>query len=249
LRRLVQAALAAVLLVALSPVLMLGIALVWLTDRRNPFYVAPRVGIGGAPFSMVKLRTMVVDADKTGVDSTSATDHRITFVGRLLRRLKLDELPQLFNVVKGDMDLVGPRPNVEREVALYTAEERRLLEVRPGITDLASIVFSDEGDILDGATDPDLLYNQIIRPWKNRLGLMCVDQRSAALDLRIVFLTVLNSVSRERALRSVQRIVRQLGAEPYLASVAGRTVDLPPAPPPGASEIVRDRLAPPPSVD
>jgi len=98
---------------------------------------------------MVKLRSMVVRADRTGVDSTAGNDPRITIVGRLIRKLKLDELSQLWNVLKGDMSLVGPRPNVPREVALYTKEEDHLLDVRPGITDISSIVFADEGEILD----------------------------------------------------------------------------------------------------
>ena len=117
---------------------------------------------------------MIVKADQTGVDSTAGDDKRITPIGRLVRKLKLDELSQLWNVLKGDMSLVGPRPNVPREVALYTSDENKLLEIRPGITDLSSIIFADEGDILHGAEDPDLRYHQIIRPWKSRLGLLYV---------------------------------------------------------------------------
>jgi lipopolysaccharide/colanic/teichoic acid biosynthesis glycosyltransferase len=107
---------------------------------------------------------MVVNADKIGGISTAATDRRITPVGRLVRAYKLDELVQLWNVLKGDMSLVGPRPQVQTDAALYTQAEKRMLTVRPGITDPASIVFSDEGDILKDSADPDLLYNQIIRP-------------------------------------------------------------------------------------
>ena len=135
-------------LLLMSPVLLLFMFLVWIQDYHYPFYIAPRVGRRGKIFQAVKLRSMVVGADKTGVDSTSTEDKRITWIGHIIRRYKLDEFPQLWNVLKGDMSLVGPRPNVEREVTLYTEEERHLLDVRPGITDLASIVFSDEGKII-----------------------------------------------------------------------------------------------------
>jgi lipopolysaccharide/colanic/teichoic acid biosynthesis glycosyltransferase len=135
------------LLVA-SPILLPVMFLVWKQDRHSPFYVAPRVGRGEKPFKMVKLRSMIINADKSGVDSTGSNDRRITPVGHFIRRYKLDELTQLWNVLKGDMSLVGPRPNVKRETDLYTLEEKKLLSVKPGITDFASIVFSDEGDIL-----------------------------------------------------------------------------------------------------
>jgi len=99
-------------------------------------------------------------------------------------------LPQLWNVLLGDMSLVGPRPNVKRETDLYTQEEKRLLSVRPGITDIASIVFSDEGDILKDKPDPDIAYNQLIRPWKSRLGLVYVERQNLWLDIRLIFLTI-----------------------------------------------------------
>ena len=130
---------------------------VWLEDRRSPWFRGVRVGRGGRRFRMVKFRTMIPDAWKSGVSSTACGDRRITRVGKILRRAKLDELPQLWNVLTGDMSLVGPRPQVEPDAALYTAEERRLFDVRPGITDLASIVFADEGEILAGSADPDLV--------------------------------------------------------------------------------------------
>ena len=111
---------------------------------------------------------MIINADSSGVDSTSATDSRITSIGHVIRRFKLDELTQLWNVFLGDMSLVGPRPNVRKETDLYTIPEKLLLTVRPGITDISSIIFSDEGDILANKKDPDLAYNQLIRPWKSR---------------------------------------------------------------------------------
>ena len=224
-----------------SPILLLTLVAIWLQDFRSPFYIAPRVGRVGRSFLMVKLRSMVVGADKSGVDSTSADDRRITFVGHWIRRFKLDEVTQFWNVLKGDMSLVGPSPNVEQDVALYTEEEKGLLAIRPGITDLASIVFADEGDILEGSEDPDLLYNQIIRPWKSRLGLLYVERNSFFLDLRIIFLTALNMVSRSAALRGVGRILRNLGVDGLLLETASRKEELMPYPPPGSSEVARIR--------
>jgi lipopolysaccharide/colanic/teichoic acid biosynthesis glycosyltransferase len=160
-----------------------------------------------------------------------------------VRRAKLDEITQLWNVLVGHMSLVGPRPNVKRETDLYTVDERRLLNVRPGITDLASIVFSDEGDILRGSADPDLRYNQVIRPWKSRLALLYVDSvASVVLDLRIIALTVLSAVSRPSALRGVARIVQELNGDSALAQVALREAPLAAAAPPGADEIVKQRV-------
>ena len=190
---------------------------------------------------MVKFRSMVKNADRAGIDSTSANDQRITGIGRFIRRFKIDELPQLWNVAKGDMSLVGPRPNVVREVDLYTAEERHLLDARPGITDLASIVFADEGDILADKADPDIAYNQLIRPGKSRLGLFYVDNRTTLMDLRILRLTVTNSLNRERALQAVSTLLGRAGAPDDLVRLATREDDLVAAPPPGADAIVTTR--------
>jgi lipopolysaccharide/colanic/teichoic acid biosynthesis glycosyltransferase len=225
----------------MSPVLLLFMLLIWLQDRHSPFYIAPRVGRQGETFQMIKLRSMVIDADISGVDSTSAGDKRITWVGKIIRRYKVDEFSQLLNVLRGDMSLVGPRPNVEREVALYTRDERNLLDVRPGITDLASIVFSDEGEILEDSADPDLRYNQIIRPWKSRLGLLYVKKRSSFLDLKIIGLTALAILSRPRALQGVGRILRGIGADEQLLRIARRQEPLEPVPPPGLKHIVTSR--------
>lgn len=228
-------------LLAMSPVLFACITLIWLQDFHSPFYIAPRAGKNRKTFSMVKLRSMVVGADKTGVDSTSGSDQRITWIGRIVRRYKLDEFSQLWNVLLGDMSLVGPRPNVLREVALYNEKERHLLDVKPGITDLASIVFSDEGEILAGSDDPDLKYNQVIRPWKSRLGLLYVQKRSFFLDIQIIVLTVIAIVSRPLALAGIQRILQKIGAEDRLRAVARRDQPLEPYPPPGSDSIVMSR--------
>jgi lipopolysaccharide/colanic/teichoic acid biosynthesis glycosyltransferase len=223
-----------------SVILVPATIAVWLQDWRSPFYVATRAGRGGTPFRMVKLRSMRVLADQAGGSSTAGDDPRITAIGRFVRRWKLDELTQLWNVLLGDMSLVGPRPQVLLDTTYYTDEERELLGVRPGITDLASIVFADEGEILRGAADPDLLYNQVVRPWKSRLALLYVRQRpSVILDLRIILLTLRTIASREAALLAASDLVKNLGGGEKLAQVAIRRWELEPAPPPGASEIVQ----------
>ena len=143
------------------------------------------------------------------------------------------------------MSLVGPRPNVKRETDLYTREEKELLSVRPGITDLASIVFSDEAEILDGKPDPDIAYNQLIRPGKSRLGLFYVANSSIWLDIQLIWLTAVASVSRASALAGVVNILKRLNAPSDLIDLARRDRQLSPAPPPGATEIVmtRDEIA------
>jgi lipopolysaccharide/colanic/teichoic acid biosynthesis glycosyltransferase len=239
LMRSVDIVLATIGLICLSPLLIGAMIAIWWQDGYSPFYVSKRVGRDGRLFNMVKLRSMIKNADKTGVASTSANDNRITRVGHFVRRSKLDEIPQLWNVIRGDMSLVGPRPNVQVGVALYTAEERRLLSVRPGITDLSSIVFSDEGEILKGSLNPDLLYEQIIRPWKSRLGLVYVQNRSLLLNLKLIALTALAIVDKQAALRGVNRILSALQVDPVVVRVSRRDADLYPFPPPGAADIVR----------
>lgn len=228
-------------LLCAAPVLLPVMFLVWRQDGHSPFYIAPRVGRGERMFRMVKLRSMVINADKSGVDSTAGSDPRITPVGQFIRRYKLDELTQLWNVLLGDMSLVGPRPNVKRETDLYTQEEKRLLSVRPGITDIASIVFSDEGDILKDKPDPDIAYNQLIRPWKSRLGLVYVERQNLWLDIRLIFLTIVAILSRPAALRAVGKLLADMGVDAELIRVSARLDPLAPHPPPGSGEIVTAR--------
>jgi lipopolysaccharide/colanic/teichoic acid biosynthesis glycosyltransferase len=140
---------------------------------------------------MYKFRSMVLNADKVGGSSTPDDDPRITPIGKVLRRYKLDELPQLFNVVKGEMSLVGPRPQVQWAVDLYTPEQRQVLTVPPGITDYASVRFPNEGEILKGSTDPDRDYMEKIHPEKMRLSLEYVHQRSLLTDFKVIAQTFL----------------------------------------------------------
>ena len=166
-----------------SPILISVIFLIWIEDKKSPFYITHRLGKGEKQFNMIKLRSMLVDADKSGVVSSSNNDMRITPIGHKIRKYKLDEFIQLWNVLNGDMSLVGPRPNVKDETDLYTDIEKKLLLIRPGITDFSSIVFSDEGEILEGKENPNLTYNQLIRPWKSRLGLIYINNQSFLLNI------------------------------------------------------------------
>lgn len=240
-KRLFDAVAAACGLLVFSPVILTFMYLVYRQDKNSPFYMGERVGKDEQLFKMVKLRSMVKNADKSGVDSTGANDMRITKVGHMIRRYKLDEITQLWNVLKGDMSLVGPRPNVKRETDLYTREEKKLLSVCPGITDISSIVFSDEGDILKDKQDPDIAYNQLIRPGKSRLGILYVEHQSLWLDIRLIILTILAIIDKPKALEGVQTILQELNADADLIRIAARKEPLQPAPPPGASEIVTTR--------
>jgi lipopolysaccharide/colanic/teichoic acid biosynthesis glycosyltransferase len=215
--------------------------LVWKQDRHSPFYVAERMGKKEKPFKMIKLRSMIKNADAQGIDSTGANDMRITPVGHFIRRYKLDELTQLWNVLKGDMSLVGPRPNVKRETDLYTTQEKKLLTVKPGITDFASIVFSDEGEILADKADPDIAYNQLIRPGKSKLGLFYIEHNNLLVDLLLIGFTALAIVSKQRSLKAVNALLKLLKAPEDLIVLATREKPLTPQPPPGATSIVKTR--------
>ncbi len=139
------------------------------------------------------------------------------------------------------MSFVGPRPNVQRETELYTKEEMKLLSVRPGITDFSSIVFADEGDILTDSNDPDLDYNQLIRPWKSRLGIFYVKNRTLVLDIKLMFITAISIISKKNALNIINKILIKLSAEDKLIEISKRENQLIPYPPPGSDSIVISR--------
>jgi lipopolysaccharide/colanic/teichoic acid biosynthesis glycosyltransferase len=221
-KRITDLILSASLLLILSPLLLTIALLIYLYDFCSPFYIAPRVGRDGRLFKMVKFRSMVVNADRSGVSSTSATDRRITPVGHFVRHYKVDELVQMWNVVIGDMSIVGPRPNVKSATDGYTPEERGLLAVRPGITDFASIVFADEGEILRSHADADAAYDRLIRPWKSRLGLFYIANRSWVLDIKLIVYTIVTIVSRDAALRAVSHELAKCHAPADLVAIALR---------------------------
>lgn len=184
-------------LILLSPILLVIAVLIKLDSPGTVFYRGVRVGKNGSSFCIYKFRTMIINAESIGASSTADDDPRITGMGKFLRRYKLDELPQLFNVVLGEMSLVGPRPQVQWAVDLYTPEERQVLTVRPGITDYASLRFPNEGEILRGSQDPDKEYMEKIHPEKMRLSLEYVRTRSLWVDIRIILQTLAVILGRE----------------------------------------------------
>lgn len=173
-----------------SPILLVVSLLIKLTSKGPVFFRQERIGRGEKPFRILKFRTMVVNADSQGLKITVGGDKRITGVGKVLRKTKLDELPQLFNVFAGQMSLVGPRPEVAEYVALYTPQQRKVLTVRPGITDYASVCFRNENEILAEAEDPQKEYIERIMPLKLRYNAKYIEEMSVLTDLKILFMTV-----------------------------------------------------------
>ena len=189
-KRLFDVVAAAAGLLVLSPFLVLIAAAIKVDTPGPVFFRQARVGRGGAPFRIWKFRTMVADAERLGGALTVGEDPRITRVGRFLRRTKLDELPQLFNVLAGQMSLVGPRPEVARYVANYTEAERRVLELVPGVTDPASLEYRDEASVLAARPDPEKAYVEEIAPHKIRLNLEYAARATRWSDLWIILRTV-----------------------------------------------------------
>src|SRR5262245_45241906 len=186
LRRVLDVAVAAALLVLLAPVLGLLAVLVRVTSPGPAFFRQTRIGRNGRPFELVKLRTMRADAPSIGPTITAGADPRITWFGARLRHAKLDELPQLWNVVRGDMSLVGPRPEVPRYVARYCPAARAALRVRPGLTDPASLAMADEAAVLGRCDDPERVYTEELLPWKLALSLAYLERRTVWTDLGVV---------------------------------------------------------------
>jgi len=177
-------------LMLLSPILL---ATAWLVKLNSPgpvFYSQLRVGLAGRLFRLYKFRTMVVGADRLGSSVTRSGDPRVTSLGTWLRRAKLDELPQFWNVLIGDMSVVGPRPEVPEIVANYRAEFLKILAVKPGLTSVASVALYDEEALLARATQPDIAYEQVFVPFKVRLGMIHVSRQDVWFDLQIVAATV-----------------------------------------------------------
>ncbi len=173
----------------LSPVFLILYIAICLETRGGGFYRQLRVGLNGKDFYVYKFRSMRTGADKHGLITVGGRDPRITSIGYFIRKYKLDELPQLFNVLKGDMSLVGPRPEVRRYVNLYTDEQRKVLSVRPGITDYASIEYVDENTILGQAEDADKAYIELIMPDKIKYNMIYINNRSVKEYFKIIVLT------------------------------------------------------------
>ena len=176
-------------LVFLSPLFLVLYVLICLESRGGGFYSQERIGQDGKPFRLYKFRSMRQDADKAGLITVGGRDPRITRMGYFIRKYKFDELPQLWNVFIGDMSLVGPRPEVKKYTDLYTDEQRRVLSVRPGITDWASIEYVDENEVLGKAEDPDKAYVEQIMPDKIRYNMRWIDHQGVGEYFKIIFTT------------------------------------------------------------
>lgn len=176
-------------LIILSPLFLVLYILIRLESKGGGFYSQQRIGKDGVPFNLYKFRSMRKDADKKGLITVGGHDPRITRIGYFIRKYKLDELPQLFNVLKGDMSLVGPRPEVEKYTKLYTPEQRKVLSVVPGITDWASIEYVDENVILGKAEDPDKAYIEQVMPDKIKYNMKYINNRSIGEYFKIIFTT------------------------------------------------------------
>ena len=182
-------------LLLLSP-LFLAVA-VWIAcdSKGGVFYRQVRVGRGGEDFKLYKFRSMRVGSDRKGLLTVGGRDPRITRSGYFIRKYKIDELPQLINVLVGDMSFVGPRPEVRRYVDLYTPEQMKVLSVRPGITDMASIKYRNENDLLASAADPERYYIDVVMPDKLRINLEYIAGQSLMLDIKLIFRTLFKIVS------------------------------------------------------
>lgn len=188
-KRIFDITISLVLLTAFLPVMAAIVVGIMLSSPGPVFYRGIRTGWHGKTFRIFKFRTMVVDAEKCGGGTSGKNDPRVYAFGRVLRRLKLDEVPQLINILIGEMSLVGPRPELPVYTDRFTAEERAILSVRPGITDYSSIRFSSLDEVV-GATDVDRIFEEQVLPEKNRLRLQYVRQRSFWVDLKILLSTV-----------------------------------------------------------
>jgi lipopolysaccharide/colanic/teichoic acid biosynthesis glycosyltransferase len=190
LKRFIDLTLSFLGLLILSPFLLFIMALIVLESKGGIFYVQERIGLHIKPFRLYKFRSMRPNADKGGLLTVGSRDHRITRIGYFIRKFKIDELPQLFNVLKGEMSLVGPRPEVSKYVALYDEHQLKVLSVKPGITDWASLTYFEESDLLAKSTDPDKTYIEEIMPAKLNINLAYIQQHSLKEDFKIIFLTL-----------------------------------------------------------
>lgn len=188
-KRVLDLIFAGVGLVIVSPLLLVAMATIRCTSKGPVFFQQKRVGKNFKTFNILKLRTMIVNASKDGLTITRSGDHRITPVGRFLRKAKIDELPQLINVLLGHMSLVGPRPEVPEYVELFREDFETILSVRPGITDPSSIEFRNESELLQKATDPQVAYIETILPKKLAISKQYIEHASLPYDLLLIIKT------------------------------------------------------------
>lgn len=181
-------------LILISPILLIICICIKFSSDGPILFKQIRVGKNGKEFTILKFRTMITNAEKMGKQITIGEDKRITPVGKFLRKYKLDELPQLFNVFKGDMSLVGPRPEVPKYVQLYSTEQMRVLDVKPGITDIASLRYKDENDILGEVDDPENYYVNVIMKDKLDLNLEYIEKNNIFLDVYLIIKTIIKCI-------------------------------------------------------
>ena len=181
-------------IIILSPIFIIVSIAIKLDSKGSILFLQKRVGRYGKEFNIYKFRTMVTDAEKLGKQITFGKDNRITRVGAFLRKFKIDELPQLFNVLKGDMSLVGPRPEVPKYVALYNEEQRKVLDIRPGITDMASLRYKDENDILGKVDNPEEYYINVIMKDKLNLNLEYIEKSNVFFDIYLILKTIIKCI-------------------------------------------------------
>lgn len=182
-------------LLLLSPVFLVVYLLIVMGSRGGGFYTQERIGKDGKPFQLYKFRSMRIGSDRGGLITVGERDNRITGVGYLIRKYKVDELPQLLNVLIGEMSLVGPRPEVRKYVDMYTPEQRKVLSVRPGITDYASIAYADENEKLGGSDNPEEVYVQKILPDKISYNMRYISHPTVGAYFKIIMMTVMKIFS------------------------------------------------------
>jgi lipopolysaccharide/colanic/teichoic acid biosynthesis glycosyltransferase len=176
-------------LILLSPLFLIFWLLIKLGSKGPGFFIQERIGKDGKPFGLYKFRSMRTDSENEGLITIGTHDHRITRIGHFIRKYKFDELPQLLNVLKGDMSLVGPRPEVKKYTDMYTDEQRKVLSVRPGITDYASIEYVNENELLSKADDPEQMYIEKVMPDKIKLNMKYLEHYTVGEYFKIIFLT------------------------------------------------------------
>ncbi len=206
-----QRILALIIFIILSPILLLITILVWVYDGKNPFYTPYRVGKNGKLFRMIKLRSMVYQADSINIVATAVNDKRITPIGKFVRTLKLDEFFQLINVIKGDILLIGPRPQLISEYESFTENEKHIVDVSPGISDFASLFLSKMENFLANYEDPYDAYFTRCRPIKSRLALFYVRHRSILVDMQLLFYNFTNFIDHKWTLKHMANMIIKLG--------------------------------------
>lgn len=183
-------------LILLSPFFLIMALWIKIDSKGTVFYKQERIGKNSKVFLLLKFRSMFIGSDKQGLLTIGGKDPRLTNSGYFIRKFKLDEFPQLLNVLSGDMSIIGPRPEVAKYVALYNKEQKKVLNVRPGISDLASIRFSNENELLEKAENPEIFYIAEIMPEKLRMNLEYVQNNNLWMDVKIIFLTFKKIISK-----------------------------------------------------